>query len=50
MVSKVWVWEHVKTGSPRSGTDKRGKCDNVGLSTVCPSNEATICNVVVMVA
>ena len=39
----------VKTGSSRSGTDERGKCDNVGLSAVCPSNEATICSVVVAV-
>ena len=39
----------VKTGSSRSGTDERGKCDNVGLSAACPSNEATICSVVVAV-
>ena len=41
---------NVKTGSSRSGTDERGKCDNVGLSAVCPSNEATIRSVVVAVA
>ena len=41
---------HVKTGSSRSGTDERGKCDNVGLSAACPSNEATIRSVVVVVA
>ena len=40
----------VKTGSSRSGTDKRGKCDNVGLSAACPSNEAMIRSVVVVVA
>ena len=40
----------VKTGSSRLGTDERGKCDNVGLSAACPSNEATICSVVVAVA
>ena len=40
----------VKTGSSRSGTDERGKCDNVGLSAACPSNEATIRSVVVAVA
>ena len=40
----------VKTGSSRSGTDERGKCDNVGLSAACPSNKATICSVVVAVA
>ena len=40
----------VKTGSSRSGTDERGKCDNIGLSAACPSNEATICSVVVVVA
>ena len=40
----------VKTGSSRSGTDERGKCDNVGLSAACPSNEATIRSVVVVVA
>ena len=40
----------VKTGSSRSGTDERGKCNNVGLSAACPSNEATICSVVVAVA
>ena len=40
----------VKTGSSRSGTDERGKCDNVGLSAACPSNEATIHSVVVAVA
>ena len=39
----------VKTGSSRSGTDERGKCDNVGLSAACPSNEATIRSVVVVV-
>ena len=41
---------NVKTGSSRSGTDERGKCDNVGLSAACPSNEATIHSVVVVVA
>ena len=40
----------VKTGSSRSGTDERGKCDNVRLSAACPSNEATIRSVVVAVA
>ena len=40
----------VKTGSSRSGTDERGKCDSVGLSAACPSNEATIRSVVVAVA
>ena len=40
----------VKTGSSRPGTDKRGKCDNVGLSAACPSNGATIRSVVVAVA
>ena len=40
----------VKTGSSRSGTDERGKCDNVGLSAACLSNEATIRSVVVAVA
>ena len=40
----------VKTGSSRSGTDERGKCDNVGLSAACPSNEATIRSVVEAVA
>ena len=39
----------VKTGSSQSGTDERGKCDNVGLSAACPSNEATIRSVVVAV-
>ena len=43
-------WGSVKTGSSRSGTDERGKCDNVGLSAACPSNEATIRSVVVAVA
>ena len=40
----------VKTGSSRLGTDERGKCDNIGLSAACPSNEATIHSVVVAVA
>ena len=40
----------VKTGSSQLGTDERGKCDNVRLSAVCPSNEATIRSVVVAVA
>ena len=40
----------VKTGSSRSGTDERGKCDSVGLSAACPSNEAMIRSVVVAVA
>ena len=40
----------VKTGSSQSGTDERGKCDNIGLSAACPSNEATIRSVVVAVA
>ena len=40
----------VKTGSSRSGTDERGKCDNVGLSAACPSNEAMIRSMVVAVA
>ena len=40
----------VRTGSSRSGTDERGKCDNIGLSAACPSNEATIRSVVVVVA
>ena len=40
----------VKTGSSRSGTDERGKCDIIGLSAACPSNEATIRSVVVAVA
>ena len=39
----------VKTGSSQSGTDERGKCNSVGLSAVCPSNEATIHSVVVAV-
>ena len=37
----------VKTGSSRSGTDERGKCDNIGLSAACLSNEAMIRSVVV---
>ena len=49
-VPKVAKAYPVKTGSSRSGTDERGKCDNVGLSAVCPSNEATIRSVVVAVA
>ena len=44
------VSDPVKTSSSRSGTDERGKCDNVGLSAACPSNEATIHSVVVAVA
>ena len=40
----------VKTGSSRLGTDERGKCDSVGLSAECLSNEATIRSVVVAVA
>ena len=39
----------VKTGSSRSGTGERGKCESVGLSAACPSNEATIRTVVVAV-
>ena len=39
----------VKTGSSQLGTDERGKCDNVGLSAACLSNEATIHSVVVAV-
>ena len=39
----------VKTSSSQSGTDDRGKCDSVGLSAACPSNEATIRSVVVAV-
>ena len=39
----------VKTGSSRSGTDERGKCKSIGLSAVCPSNEAMIRSVVVAV-
>ena len=39
----------VKTGSSRSGTGERGKCDSVGLSAACPSNEATIHSMVVAV-
>ena len=49
-IKRVPSWVGVKTGSSRSGTDERGKCDNVGLSAVCPSNEATIHSVVVVVA
>ena len=41
---------NVKTGSSRSGTDERGKCDNIGLSAACLSNEAMIRSVVVAVA
>ena len=40
----------VKTGSSRLGTDERGKYDSVGLSAACPSNEAMICSMVVVVA
>ena len=40
----------VKTGSSQSGTDERGKCNNIGLSAACPSNEATIRSMVVAVA
>ena len=40
----------VKTGSSRLGTDERGRCDSIGLSAACPSNEATICSMVVAVA
>ena len=40
----------VKTGSSQLGTDERGRCDSIGLSAACPSNEATICSVVVAVA
>ena len=39
----------VKTSSSQSGTDKRGKCDNVRLSAAWPSNEAMIHSVVVAV-
>ena len=39
----------VKTGSSQSGTDERGKCESVGLSAACLSNEAMICSVVVVV-
>ena len=39
----------VKTGSSRSGTDERGKCESIRLSATCPNNEATICSVVVAV-
>ena len=46
----AYAEDTVKTGSSRSGTDERGKCDNVGLSAACPSNEATIHSVVVAVA
>ena len=49
-VSYIFLGYSVKTGSSRSGTDERGKCDNVGLSAACPSNEATIRSVVVAVA
>ena len=45
-----WTLTIVKTGSSQSGTDERRKCDNVGLSAACPSNEATIRSVVVAVA
>ena len=42
--------EAVKTGSDsRLGTDKRGKCNSVGLSAAYPSNEATICSMVVAI-
>ena len=40
----------VKTGSSWSGTDERGKCDNIRLSAACLSNEGTICSMVVVVA
>ena len=40
----------VKTGSSQSGTDERGKCDSVGLSAACLSNEAMIRSVMVAVA
>ena len=40
---------YVKTGSSQSGTDERGKCESVGLSAACPSNEAMIHSVVVVV-
>ena len=39
----------VKTGSSWLGTDERGKCDSIGLSAACLSNEATICSMVVAV-
>ena len=42
-------WVNVKTGSSRSGTDERGKCDSVGLSAACLNNEATIHSMVVVV-
>ena len=53
--NRARCWAHelllgVKTGSSRSGTDERGKCDNVRLPAACPSNEATIHSVVVAVA
>ena len=40
----------VKTGSSRSGPDKGGKCDSVGLSAVCLNKVATIRSVMVAVA
>ena len=40
----------VKTGSPRSETEERGKCDSVGLSAVCLNKVAMIRSVVVAVA
>ena len=40
----------VKTSSSQLGTDERGKCDSIGLSAACPSNEAMIHSVVVAVA
>ena len=45
-----WLNDCVKTGSSQSGTEERGKCDSIGLSAACPSNEATICSMVVVVA
>ena len=41
---------YVKIGSSQSGTDERGKCESIGLSAACPSNEATICSMVAAVA
>ena len=40
----------LKTSSSRSGTDEEGKYNSIRLSAACPSNEATICSVVVVVA
>ena len=40
---------YVKTGSSRSGTDERGKCESVRLSATCLSNKAMIHSVVVAV-